>query len=102
VKKDFHLFIACLLLSRCASRGQVGVDAAPFAQYAWEGRTIEAHLAQIREFRRADEEALLDWLCAEIFDHEQHPERLRELIRAECRTRAIQAPAEIAALIDTG
>jgi hypothetical protein len=87
---------------------QVGVDAVLFAQYAWEGRTIEAHRAQIREmakireFRRADEEALLDWLCAEIFDHEQHPERLRELIRAECRTRAIEAPAEIAALINTG
>src|SRR5712692_6583883 len=43
---------------------QVGVDAALFAQYAWEGRTIEAHRAQIREmtklreFRRADEETL--------------------------------------------
>ncbi len=43
---------------------QVGVDAALFAQYTWEGRTIEAHRAQIREmtklreFRRADEEAL--------------------------------------------
>jgi Domain of unknown function (DUF4158) len=87
---------------------QVGVDVALFAQYAWEGRTIETHRAQIREmakmreFRRADEEALLDWLCAEIFDHEQHPERLRELIRAECRTRAIEAPENIAALIETG
>src|SRR5436305_11009745 len=76
---------------------QVGVDAALFAQYAWEGRTIEAHRAQtremtkIREFRRADEEALLDWLCTEILPHEQHPERLRELIHAECRTRGIEA-----------
>jgi hypothetical protein len=39
---------------------QVGVDTALIAQYAWEGRTIEAHRAQIREmtkmreFRRAD------------------------------------------------
>jgi Domain of unknown function (DUF4158) len=87
---------------------QVGVDAALFAQYMWEGRTIEAHRAQIREmtkireFHRADEEALLDWLCTKVFDHEQHPERLRDLIRAECRTRAIEAPADIAALIDTG
>jgi hypothetical protein len=59
---------------------QVGVDAALFAQYLWEGRTIEAHRAQIREmtrireFHRADEEALQDWLCAEVFDHEQHPD----------------------------
>jgi hypothetical protein len=87
---------------------QVGVDAALFAQYLWEGRTIEAHRAQIRErskvreFRRADEESLLNWLCTEIFDHEQHPERLRELIRAECRTRPIEVPDDIAALIETG
>ncbi len=87
---------------------QVGVDAALFAQYLWEGRTIEAHRAQIREitrireFRRADEEAMLDWLCTEILAHEQHPERLRELICAECRTHRIEVPAEIAALIDTG
>jgi Domain of unknown function (DUF4158)/Tn3 transposase DDE domain len=87
---------------------QVGVDAALFAQYAWEGRTIEAHRAQIRgvtklqEFRRADEEALLDLLCTEIFHHEQHPDRLRDLIRAECRTRSLEAPENIAALIETG
>lgn len=87
---------------------QVSVDAALFAQYVWEGRTIEAHRAQIREmtrireFHRADEEALLDWLATLVFDHEQHPERLRDLIRAECRTRAIAVPADIAALIDTG
>jgi Domain of unknown function (DUF4158) len=87
---------------------QVGVDATLFAQYAWEGRTIEVHRAQIREmskmreFRRADEEALLNWLCAEVLTHEQHPEPLRELIRAECRTRRIEAPDNIAALIETG
>src|SRR5438477_5022048 len=66
---------------------QVGVDAALFAQYLWEGRTIEAHRAQIREmskireFRHADEAALLDWLCSEILPHEQHPERLRRTER---------------------
>jgi hypothetical protein len=87
---------------------QVGVDAALFAQYLWEGRSIEAHRAQIREmtklreFRRADEEAPLNWLCAEILAHEQHPERLRDLIRAECRTRGIESPVDIAALIETG
>lgn len=31
---------------------QVGVDAALFAQYAWEGRTIETHRAQIRELTK--------------------------------------------------
>jgi TnpA family transposase/putative NIF3 family GTP cyclohydrolase 1 type 2 len=87
---------------------QVGVDAALFAQYAWEGRTIEAHRAQIREmtkmreFHSYDEEALLNWLCTEVLTHEQHSERLRELIRAECRTRRIEAPDDIAALIEAG
>ena len=87
---------------------QVGVDAALFAQYLWEGRTIEAHRAQIREMtklrecHRANEEALLDWLCAEVLAHEQHPERLRDLIRVECRTRRIEAPNDITALIETG
>jgi TnpA family transposase len=87
---------------------QVGVDAALFAQYTWEGRTIEAHRAQIREitkireFRRADEEALLDWLVTSILPHEQHPERLRKLIRTECRTREIEVPNDTAPLIETG
>lgn len=87
---------------------QVGVDPALFAQYAWEGRTIEAHRAQIRaitkvrEFRRTDEEALLTWLCADILPHEQHPERLRALICTECRTREVDVPDDIAALIETG
>jgi Domain of unknown function (DUF4158) len=87
---------------------QVGVDFALFVQYAWEGRTIEAHRSQIRalmkvrEFRRADEEALLTWLCTDILPHEHHPERLRELIRAECRTREIEVPDDITALIETG
>ena len=59
-------------------------------------------MTKLREFRRADEEALLNWLCAEILAHEQHPERLHDLIRAECRTRGIEAPADISALIETG
>jgi len=32
------------------------------------------------EFRRADEETLLNWLCTEVLDHDQYPERLRELV----------------------
>src|SRR5436305_2831394 len=57
---------------------QVGVDAALFAQYLWEGRTIESYRTQIRErskvreFRRADEDSLLNWLWTEIFDNEHH------------------------------
>jgi len=32
------------------------------------------------EFRCADEETLLNWLCTEVLDHDQYPERLRELV----------------------
>src|SRR5438105_1104632 len=34
---------------------QVGVDAALFAQYLWEGRTIEAYRTQIREMSKIRE-----------------------------------------------
>ena len=87
---------------------QVGVDSALFVQYTWEGRTIEAHRAQIRaitkvrEFRRTDEEALLTWLTTSLLPHEQHPERLRKLIRTECRTREVDVPDDITTLIETG
>jgi hypothetical protein len=57
-------------------------------------------MTKLRECRRADEDALLDWLCAEILAHDQHPDRLRELIRAECCVRGIEVPTEIVALID--
>src|SRR5258708_16186275 len=68
---------------------QVGVDGALFAQYLWEGRTIEAHRAQIRamskirEFRRADEEALLHSLSPQIFHHVRHLELLHALLRPQ-------------------
>ena len=47
---------------------QVGVDATAYMQYAWQGRTIEYHRAQIREalgFREssvADGEQMQQWL----------------------------------------
>ncbi|GHO98742.1 hypothetical protein KSF_087900 [Reticulibacter mediterranei] len=87
---------------------QCGRQDALFAQYAWEGRTIEAHRAQIREitkireFRRADEDSLLTWLATSIIPHEHHPERLRELIRTKCRTRTVDVPDDLATLIETG
>lgn len=59
-------------------------------------------ITTIREFRRADEEALLAWLCANILPHEHHPERLRELLRAECQTREIEGPDNITTSIETG
>jgi hypothetical protein len=52
--------------------GQVRVDPTLWGGYAWSGRSIERHRAQIREelgFRevtRDDEQSLIEWLAAEI------------------------------------
>lgn len=40
-----------------------------------------------------------DWLCTEILSYEHHPERLRELVRTECRTRLIETPDAFPAYI---
>ncbi len=63
---------------------QVGVDASAYMQYAWQGRTIEYHRAQIREalgFREssvADGEQMQQWLITEVLPQEHQDERLRE------------------------
>ena len=63
---------------------QVGVDATAYMQYAWQGRTIEYHRAQIREalgFREssvADSEQMQQWLITEVLPQEHQDERLRE------------------------
>src|SRR6266516_386749 len=63
---------------------QVGVDATAYMQYAWQGRTIEYHRAQIREalgFREssvADGEQMQQWLITEVLPQEHQDERLRE------------------------
>ncbi|WP_157508314.1 DUF4158 domain-containing protein [Ktedonobacter racemifer] len=41
---------------------QVGVDSTLFAQYAWEGRTIEAHRAQIRTMTKVREFGVITFL----------------------------------------
>lgn len=56
---------------------QVHVDAAELVKYAWTGRTIEYHRAQVREafgfreFSRADEETLSAWLAEQVCPLEQ-------------------------------
>ena len=62
-----------------------------YAQYAWTGRTIEFHRAQIRQvlgFREAtvqDADDLATWLCQEVLAHEYRPERLQAAVYARCR-----------------
>ena len=74
----------CLLLVITFLATQVGVDATTYMQYAWQGRTIEYHRAQIREalgFRElsvADGEQMQQWLVTPVLPQEHQDERLRE------------------------
>ena len=77
---------------------QVGVDASAYMQYAWQGRTIEYHRAQIREalgFREssvADAEQMQQWLLTEVLPQEHQDERLREQAYAWFRRMHLEAP----------
>jgi hypothetical protein len=68
------------------------------ASYAWSGRTIEYHRAQIRGalgFREAtvqDEEALTRWLADEVCPSELGEERQREALLARCRVEHLEPP----------
>src|SRR6266568_7355549 len=78
---------------------QVGVDASAYMQYAWQGRTIEYHRAQIREalgFREssvADGEQMQQWLITEVLPQEHQDERLREQTYAWFRRMHLEAPS---------
>lgn len=78
--------------------GQVTVDPAVFAEYAWSGRTIEYHRAQIRSalgFREptvGDEDKLADWLAAEVCPAELNRDRLRLALLARCRQERVEPP----------
>jgi Domain of unknown function (DUF4158) len=78
--------------------GQVQVDAAVFAKYAFSGRTVEYHRAQIRrafgfrEWTVADEERLAAWLAEEVCPVELVSERLAEALLVQCRTERIEPP----------
>ena len=78
--------------------GQVKVDPAVFAEYAWSGRTVEYHRAQIRAalgFREptvGDEDKLADWLAAEVCPAELNRDRLRLALLARCRQEQIEPP----------
>lgn len=79
--------------------GQLKVPSEAFGDYAWTGRTIEYHRAQIRKalgFREAtvgDEERLAGWLAAEVCPLELSEERRREALVARCRAQRIEPPA---------
>jgi hypothetical protein len=77
---------------------QIGVPAELWAQYAWDGRTIEYHRAQIRQhlgFREAtvaDGELLVAWLCAQILPSTRRPDHLKAAVAQRCRDLHIEPP----------
>ena len=84
---------------------QVKVEPAEFALYRWTGRTIEYHRAQIRdafgfrEFTRADEDKLADWLATEECPVELRDEHLREALLVRCRGERLEPPGRIERII---
>jgi hypothetical protein len=78
---------------------QVKVAPARLAEYAWTGRTIEYHRAQIRHalsFRECtvdDETRLTAWLAEEVCPSELSEERRREAVLARCRAACLEPPA---------
>jgi TnpA family transposase len=84
---------------------QVKVSPDQLAKYAWSGRTIEYHRAQVRDalgFReptRADEEALTAWLSEEVATNEVSEDRLREALLGRCRAQHIEPPGRTERII---
>jgi hypothetical protein len=80
---------------------QVNVDPGEMAAYRFIGRTIEYHRAQIRaafgfrEFTRADEDKLADWLSTEVCPVELRDEQLREALLVRCRAERLEPPGRI-------
>jgi len=77
---------------------QVDVAPALYLHYAWTGRTIEYHRAQIRkalgfrEYIGEDAERMQQWLIAELLPQEHHEERLREQAYKWFKREHLEAP----------
>ena len=79
---------------------QVGVLAAEWLQYEWQGRSIEYHRAQIRSllgFREAsveDGEALAAWLSEHVLNQDRQMDRLKATLMERCRSLHIEPPTQ--------
>lgn len=84
---------------------QVKVDPVELADYRWAGRTLEYHRAQVRdafgfrEFARADEDKLADWLASEVCPVEVRDEQLREALLVRCRAERLEPPGRVERII---
>jgi hypothetical protein len=88
----------------------VGVPVAELDRYAWSGRTIEHHRAQIRSergFRQAtgdDERRMADRLAGELCPVELDENRLRDDLLARFRAQRIEppGPSRVARIVNSG
>ncbi|MDQ2815211.1 MAG: DUF4158 domain-containing protein [Actinomycetota bacterium] len=77
----------------------VKVNPALFARYAWRGRTIEYHRAQVRRaygtrpVTEDDEERWAQWLAAELCPAETNQDRLAAALRRRCRSEKVEPPS---------
>lgn len=84
---------------------QVKVDASELQGYPWSGRSAKYHREQIRdvfgfrEFTRADEDKLTDWLATEVCPVELRDEQLREALMVRCRAERIEPPGRVDRII---
>ncbi|WP_253905270.1 Tn3 family transposase [Arthrobacter sp. H14] len=84
---------------------QVGVPPEDFGAYAWIGRTIERHRAEIRtvfgfrEFSLADEAVLANWLAQEVCPREVRDGALAEALAGRCRQLKIEPPARTSRIV---
>ena len=78
---------------------QTDVPAAAWADYDWQGRTVEYHRAQVRAalgFREAgagDGRVLAVWLVEHVVGEERQTDRLRDAVVQRCRTLRIEPPS---------
>ncbi len=77
---------------------QLGVPAISFLQYDWDGRMATHHRAAIRAFLGvreatvADQQAVTDWLVAQVLPQTQQPEALRAAFIDRCRAHGLEPP----------
>lgn len=77
---------------------QLKISPEQFQKYAWRGRTIEYHRAQIRKlhgFREAtveDGNTLSQWLQKDILEQERNYEHLKVAVYHKCRELKIEPP----------
>jgi TnpA family transposase len=77
---------------------QLGVPAAGFLQYDWDGRMATHHRAAIRTFLRvrestvADQQQVAEWLVTHVLPETQQPEVARAAFVDRCRALGLEPP----------